>query len=215
MTLDQRVPTDERRRHGAVVASAFGTRNYFTRRRRLALGGRRQRGRRRSTPSRGQTVTLQRVSGGTQRSLGAFVQDVFTPTDKLVLTLSARVDSWRNYDAHNLETNVPAGTPAAGQPALDPDTEDTVGSPRVRGALPRHRSRDARGATSAGASARRRSTSCIGSSASGAVLTLANDQLGPERLDGGEARRAASRRCATDDSRPRGSTIASRTRCRT
>ena len=59
------------------------------------------------------------------------MQDVFTPTDKLVLTLSARVDSWRNYDAHNLETNVPAGTPTPGNRPTLPDTEDTVGSPRV------------------------------------------------------------------------------------
>ena len=52
-------------------------------------------------------MTLQRFSGGTQRSLGVFVQDIVTPTANLTLTLSARVDHWRNYNAHNLETQRP------------------------------------------------------------------------------------------------------------
>ena len=66
------------------------------------------------SPVTGAVLALKRVSGGTQRSIGAFVQDVFTPVSKLVITLSARIDSWKNYDAHNLETNIPAGTPGAG-----------------------------------------------------------------------------------------------------
>ena len=40
----------------------------------------------------GTVVTLRRVSGGTQQSAGAFVQDLLTPTSRLTLTLSARVD---------------------------------------------------------------------------------------------------------------------------
>jgi outer membrane cobalamin receptor len=92
----------------------------------------------------GTTVVTRRVSGGTQRSLGFFVQDMLTPTDRLSLTLSARVDKWRNYDAHNLETVVATGLPVpvmvlpsgvitGNRPNL-PDKEDTVVSPRA-GAL--------------------------------------------------------------------------------
>ena len=49
------------------------------------------------------TLSVQRYSGGSQRSQGAFVQDVITPTEKLVITLNARIDHWRNYAGHNNE----------------------------------------------------------------------------------------------------------------
>ena len=57
----------------------------------------------------GTNVTLKRNSGGTQRSLGLFVQDVISPMDSLTMTLSARLDQWRNYDGHNLEAAYPSG----------------------------------------------------------------------------------------------------------
>ena len=57
----------------------------------------------------GATKTLHRVAGGTQRSLGVFVQDVFTPLADLTVTASARLDRWRNYDAHNTETILSTG----------------------------------------------------------------------------------------------------------
>ena len=56
-------------------------------------------------------LSVQRVSGGSQRIFGAFLQDIFTPASKVTVTLSARVDRWRNYDAHNLETAVSTGLP--------------------------------------------------------------------------------------------------------
>ncbi|HEX2454162.1 MAG TPA: TonB-dependent receptor [Vicinamibacterales bacterium] len=134
----------------------------------------------------GTQVTLKRISGGTQRSLGAFAQDVITPTTNLTLTISARVDGWRNYDAHNLEVNYPSGTPTANNKPTLPDRDDTVVSPR--------------------AAARYQIASWLGVWGDlgwgfraptlnelyrqfrvGTVLTLANDQLGPERLVGGEA----------------------------
>ena len=46
-------------------------------------------------------LALQRVSGGAQQISGAFVQDVMTPTDRLTVTLSARLDHWRNYDSQS------------------------------------------------------------------------------------------------------------------
>ncbi|MEO8682283.1 MAG: TonB-dependent receptor, partial [Vicinamibacterales bacterium] len=77
------------------------------------------------------TQSLRRLSGGSQQSQGAFVQDVITPTDKLVLTLNARVDHWRNYNGHNLETSVVTGVPTANNKPSLPDKTDTVVSPRL------------------------------------------------------------------------------------
>ena len=101
----------------AQWAKALGTRQHVQRRRRLALGRWRQPRRTRITSRRcrpvghrppvthAATLALKRVSGGTQQTAGAFVQDIFTPLPKLTVTLSARVDHWRNYDGHNLETD--------------------------------------------------------------------------------------------------------------
>jgi outer membrane receptor protein involved in Fe transport len=82
----------------------------------------------------GTTVTLERVSGGSQRSTGLFARAIVTPASQLTVTLSARLDHWRTYDGHNLETNVPAGTAGSGHNPALPERSDTVLSPRV-GAL--------------------------------------------------------------------------------
>ena len=63
--------------------------------------------------TRGATVITNRFAGGSQQSQGVFVQDIITPVSKLVVTLSARLDHWRNYDAHFLETSVATGLPTA------------------------------------------------------------------------------------------------------
>ncbi len=75
MTLNQRVPTD------AIGGSAqwsrgVGRNQFFTARHRLAPGRTATARKMASTPSTGTQVTLHRVSGGTQRSLGFFVQDM-------------------------------------------------------------------------------------------------------------------------------------------
>ena len=183
MTLNQRVPTTNA--GGSVQWSrAFGLRNFFSAGSdfRWVDGDSEEDG---LDAVRGQTVTLRRISGGTQRSLAAFVQDVFTPTDKLVLTASARVDSWRNYDAHNLETNVPSGTPAAGNRPSIPDTKDTVASPRLAALYHLTDRVSAWGNLSWGFRAPTLNE-LYRQFRVGAILTLANDQLGPERLVGGE-----------------------------
>jgi iron complex outermembrane receptor protein len=131
----------------------------------------------------GTNTTLHRVAGGTQRSLGIFAQDVFFPIANLTVTASARLDRWRNYDAHNIETTRATG--AVSDPAL-PDKSDSVASPRI-GALYRvHERLSVWGDIASGFRAptlnelyRRFSQ--------GAVVTLANPELGPERLVGGEA----------------------------
>jgi iron complex outermembrane recepter protein len=144
-------------------------------------------------PVRGQTVILHRVAGGTQQSLGAFVQDIFTPIERL--TVSARVDYWRNYDGHNLETTVATGQPAPGNVPSFPEESDTVGSPRLAAAYQVNDRVTAWGDLSWGFRAptlnelyRRFSV--------GQVQTLNNPGLGPERLHGGELGVSVA---ATDD----------------
>jgi outer membrane receptor protein involved in Fe transport len=132
------------------------------------------------------SLSVQRVSGGTQQILGAFVQDILTPMPKLVLTLSARVDRWRNYDGHNLETTVATGLPTVNNRPSIQERTDTAFSPRV-GALYHLSDRvTAWGAVNSGFRAPTL-TELYRQFSVGAVTTRPNDQLGPERLVGGEA----------------------------
>lgn len=130
----------------------------------------------------GATKTLHRVAGGTQRSLGVFVQDVFAPVANLTVTASARLDHWRNYDAHNTETTLSTG--AVSDPVLA-DKNDSVASPRL-GAL--YRVHDRLSIWGDIASGFRAPTlnELYRRFSQGAVVTLANPALGPERLSGGE-----------------------------
>ena len=137
-------------------------------------------------PTQGAVLALKRVSGGTQRSTGFFVQDMFTPLPALSITLAARVDSWKNYDAHNLETNVPAGTPGAGNRASLPDKDDTAFSPRLA-AVYHFSDRVNVWGNVAGGFRAPTLNELYRQFRVGTVLTLANETLGPERLVGGEA----------------------------
>jgi outer membrane receptor protein involved in Fe transport len=183
MTLNQHVPTTN---FGGMVqwARAFGLRHYVS----AGTDFRRVDGDSEEDaldPIRGQTVTLHRVSGGTQRSIGAYVQDVFTPVEKLVLTLSVRVDNWRNYDAHNFETLQPSGVPGPGNKPTLPDKENTVGSPRVAALYHVNDQVSVWGDYSQGFRAPTLNE-LYRQFRVGTVLTLANENLGPERLQGGE-----------------------------
>ena len=129
--------------------------------------------------------SLRRISGGSQRSLGAFLSDIITPTSKMVLTLSARADQWRNYDGHNLETTVATGLPTANYRDDLPDRSDTVFSPRAA-ALYHFTDRvTAWGAMNSGFRAPTL-TELYRQFSVGAVTTRPNADLGPERLVGGE-----------------------------
>jgi iron complex outermembrane receptor protein len=132
------------------------------------------------------TLSVQRFSGGSQQSLGSFVQDIFTPIDKLVLTLSARVDRWNNYNGHNLETTVATGLPTVNNRPSIPESNDTVVSPHV-GALYHASDRvSVWGAANSGFRAPTL-TELYRQFSVGAITTRPNDQLAPERLVGGEA----------------------------
>jgi outer membrane receptor protein involved in Fe transport len=134
----------------------------------------------------GLTPLIHRVAGGSQKIWGAFAQDLFEVSPKLQLTLSARFDSWRNYDAHNLETTLATGQPTAAHRDSLPESSDTAVSPKVA-ALYRANSQ----VTIWGSISRGFRAPTLKELYSpfrvGAVLTLANEALEPERLTGGEA----------------------------
>ncbi len=132
------------------------------------------------------TLAVQRISGGRQQTLGAFVQDIFMPAPKLVFTLSARVDRWRNYQGHNLETTVATGLPTANHKPTLPDKTDTVVSPHVAALYHVSDKVTIWGAANSGFRAPTL-TELYRQFSVGAVTTRPNDQLGPERLVGGSA----------------------------
>jgi outer membrane receptor protein involved in Fe transport len=180
MTLNQRVPADA---VGGMVqwSRAFGSKHLITAGTdwRWVDGDSEEDGLDAVT---GTQVTLHRISGGTQRSLGAFVQDLITPLPNLTLTVGARVDNWRNYDPHNTETNLITGVTT--DPTLA-ERDDTVASPRA-GVLYRFSDRvNVWGDVSTGFRAPTLNE-LYRQFRVGTVLTLANPLLGPERLHGGE-----------------------------
>jgi len=132
------------------------------------------------------TETVHRVSGGTQQSTGAFVQDILTPVPQLVLTLSARVDRWRNYDGHNLETTVATGAPTGNNRPTIADRSDTVVSPRAAAMYHLSDRVSVWGAANSGFRAPTL-TELYRQFSVGAVTTFPNSDLGPEHLIGGEA----------------------------
>jgi outer membrane receptor protein involved in Fe transport len=132
------------------------------------------------------TLSVQRVSGGTQQISGAYAQDIFTPMPQLVITLSARVDHWRNYDGHNLENTVSTGLPTANNRPSIPERDDTVTSPRAAALYHVTDRVSIWGAANSGFRAPTL-TELYRQFSVGAVTTFPNSDLGPERLVGGEA----------------------------
>ena len=133
----------------------------------------------------GLTPLLNRVSGGTQKIGGLFVQDMIEVTGKLQLTGSIRFDSWRNYDAHNFETTIATGNPTANNRQLANKSDDAI-SPR--GAV-LYRATDRVSVWGSVSNGFRAPTlnELYRQFRVGAILTLANEELGPERLTGVEA----------------------------
>jgi outer membrane receptor protein involved in Fe transport len=133
----------------------------------------------------GLTPLLNRISGGTQKIGGLFVQDIIEVTGKLQITGSVRFDSWRNYDAHNFETTIATGNPTANNRELV-DKSDNAISPR--GAV-LYRATDRVSVWGSVSQGFRAPTlnELYRQFRVGAILTLANEELGPERLTGVEA----------------------------
>jgi outer membrane receptor protein involved in Fe transport len=133
----------------------------------------------------GLTPVTARESGGQQMSTGAFVQGQFWPAPRAALTVSGRVDHWRNYDARNLETTIATGQPTANNRASLPEKEDTVFSPRAALRVSVTDKVSAWGNFGWGFRAPTLNE-LYRQFRVGALLTLANETLGPERLIGGE-----------------------------
>jgi outer membrane cobalamin receptor len=136
----------------------------------------------------GTHVVLHRVSGGTQRNAGAFVQDIITPLSSLTITLAARVDHFENYNAHNLENTVSAGV--LGLPTVNnnpnlPGQTETVGTPRA-GAVYHVTDRINLWADANSGFRAPTLNELYRQFKKGTTTTLANYALVPERLVGGE-----------------------------
>jgi outer membrane receptor protein involved in Fe transport len=141
------------------------------------------------------TPTVRRVGGGAQKLFGAFVQEIINPIDKLQVTLSARVDSWRNYDAHSFETTIATGLPTANHRTScdDPapsslclgNRKDTVVSPRAAALYRLTDKVSVWGDYGLGFRAPTLNELYRGFSV-GALNVRANALLGPERLKGGD-----------------------------
>jgi outer membrane receptor protein involved in Fe transport len=191
LATDQRVPTDS---FGTMVqwSRNFGRYNFFS----AGLDWRRvdgdslEDGYVNGTPiaTVGPTapalLSFNRISGGTQHSTGLFAQDVFS-INKVVLTFSVRADNWKNYEGHITETSATTGLPTANNRGDLADKDDTVASPRV-GAL--YRVSDKVSVWGDYGYGFRAPTlnELYRQFSVGLVRTLANENLGPERLKGGE-----------------------------
>ena len=128
----------------------------------------------------GTTVILTRVAGGKQQFVGGFVQDLIAVTPRLRLTLSARLDHWKNYNASKTETtSVTTVTSFA-------DKKNTVGSPHAAALYKVSDRLSVWGGTSWGFRAPTLNELYRQFSV-GALVTRSNDQLGPERLFGWES----------------------------
>lgn len=123
-------------------------------------------------------------TGGRQDINGIYAEDLIHPTPRWIITINGRFDDWKNFDA--LTTTRPLASPGPIVVTNFPERSATAFSPHV--------------------SVLRQLTATISAYASvyrafraptlnelyrpfrvGNVLTLANDNLGAERLTGGEA----------------------------
>ena len=133
----------------------------------------------------GTIVATLRDGRGTQILSGTFVQIQYLPIPKLSLTASGRADHWRNYDAHYNETTVATGLPAARNLGDLADKEETVFNPKFAALY--HVTDKVTTWGTIGTGFRAPTLNELYRNFSvGALLTLGNADLGPERLRGGE-----------------------------
>jgi outer membrane receptor protein involved in Fe transport len=130
----------------------------------------------------GTAVTTRREAGGEQRFVGVFVQDIFTPLPRLQISGALRFDYWQNGDASRTDRSV-----VTGQSARTPcaDKTDAAVSPKL--AL-LYQATNTLALRASAYQAFRAPTlnELYRQFRVGNVVTLANADLGPERLTGGE-----------------------------
>lgn len=183
-TLTQRVPV----KSGGGMSQwsrAFGKHNFFT-------GGLDWRWIQGSTNENvfdatlGTRAILARVAGGRQRSIGGFLQDIIEVNPRLRVTVGARVDSWKNYNAGRIETDLDTTDTTLPSSAKFSNRKNTVGSPHAAAMYKVNDKVSVWAGTSWGFRAPTLNELYRQFSV-GAVVTKANDQLGPERLFGWES----------------------------
>jgi outer membrane receptor protein involved in Fe transport len=123
-------------------------------------------------------------AGGRERILGLFGQDTIRITDRWLVTASARLDRWRNFDA--LTTTKPLTSPAPSTVTEFRDRTETAFSPRLSVL---HKLTENVSLLASGYRAFRAPTlnELYRAFRVGNVLTQANADLKAERLTGGEA----------------------------
>ncbi len=122
-------------------------------------------------------------AGGRERDWGVFVKDIVKVGPKLTVTAGARLDNWRNYQAHSDARPINGATPTVVNNFADRNERAT--SPQVSVL---YKPNDQLGlfASSYGAFRAPTLNELYRSFRVGNVLTLANEQLRAERLWGGE-----------------------------
>ena len=122
-------------------------------------------------------------AGGRERTLGVFGQDLITILPRFSVTVGARVDRWRNYDA--LSASKPLATPGPTTATSFADRDETAFSPRLSLL---YRASDNVSLFASGYRAFRAPTlnELYRSFRVGNVVTQSNAGLKAERLTGGE-----------------------------
>jgi outer membrane receptor protein involved in Fe transport len=137
------------------------------------------------SPTNPSLVTVRRDGRGTQFSSGTFAQLQYWAVPELSLTVSGRVDHWRNYDSHYNETTVATGLPTARHLGDLADRDETVFSPKFAALYHATNRVSVWGTIGTGFRAPTLNELYRNFSV-GALATLANANLAPERLLGGE-----------------------------
>lgn len=129
-------------------------------------------------------LTLAIGSGGRERTVGLFAEDIIRITPRWLLTLGVRGDHWRNYDALSSSRPLPAQTPVT--VTKFPERTENAFSPRVS---LMHKLTENVSLMVSGYRSFRAPTlnELYRSFRVGNVLTQANVNLRAERLTGGEA----------------------------
>jgi outer membrane receptor protein involved in Fe transport len=130
----------------------------------------------------GTTVTSRREAGGGQRFVGIFAQDIFTPLPRLQITGALRFDYWQNRDAFRTDRTIATDTITN---IGFPTKTDTAISPKF---AVLYRATDTLSLRASAYQAFRAPTlnELYRQFRVASVVTLANSDLGPERLTGGE-----------------------------
>jgi outer membrane receptor protein involved in Fe transport len=126
--------------------------------------------------------TRTRVAGGDQLVAGIFVQDVYTPGPRWEVVVGVRGDYWLNYNATRQDTPPPAGVPAS---QMFGDIERVLVDPRLAVLVHATPTTDVRASAYQGFRVPTLNE-LYRVFRVGRDVTVANQNLRPERLTGGE-----------------------------